>query len=44
MDKYFGNAELLQNTLLSYFCNEEPLKLVNKKFYGLNYEKYNTHI
>jgi antitoxin component YwqK of YwqJK toxin-antitoxin module len=44
MDKYFGNSELLQNTLLPYFCDEEPLKLINKLFYKLNYEKYNTHI
>jgi hypothetical protein len=43
MKKYFNNIVLLQNTLLPYFCNEEPLKLVNKQFYRLNYEKYNTH-
>jgi len=43
MDRYFQNIQLLQNTLLPYFCNEEPLKLVNKQFYKLNYEKYNTH-
>jgi hypothetical protein len=44
MDKYFKNSELLQNTLLSYFYDEEPLKSVNKLFSNLNYEKYNTHI
>jgi hypothetical protein len=43
MEKYFGNVQLLQSTLLPYFCNEQPLKLVNKQFYRLNYEKYNTH-
>jgi len=44
MEKYFENMCLLQNILLPYFCNAEPLKLINKKFYGLNYKKYNTHI
>jgi len=44
MDKYFGNVHLLQNTLLPYFCDEEPLKLINKIFYKLNYEKYLTHL
>jgi hypothetical protein len=44
MEKYFNNLPLLQNTLLSYFCEAEPLKLLNKQFYKLNYEKYNTHI
>jgi antitoxin component YwqK of YwqJK toxin-antitoxin module len=43
MDKYFQNTQLLQNTLLPYFCDEEPLKLINKQFYKLDYEKYNTH-
>jgi len=42
--KYFENLLLLQNTLLSYFCKPEPLKLINKQFYKLNYEKYNTHL
>ncbi len=41
---YFENIILLQNTLLSYFSNEYPLKLINKKFSTFNYEKYNTHI
>jgi len=41
---YFENIPLLQNTLLSYFCEEEPLKFINKKFCSLNYEKYNTHL
>jgi len=44
MEKYFGNSILLQNTLLPYFCDENPLKLINKLFSTLNYEKYNTHI
>jgi len=44
MDKYFINTVLLQNTLLPYFCEEEPLKFINKLFYKLNYEKYNTHL
>jgi hypothetical protein len=44
MDKYFGSIQLLQNTLLPYFCDGEPLKSINKKFYKLNYEKYNTHL
>jgi len=44
MDKYFNSINLLENTLLSYFCDEEPLKLINKLFSKLNYEKYNTHI
>jgi len=44
MDKYFNNSELLQNTLLHYFCDEILLKPINKKFSELNYEKYNTHI
>ena len=44
MNKYFNNIQLLQNTLLPYFCVPEPLKLINKIFYSLNYEKYNTHL
>jgi antitoxin component YwqK of YwqJK toxin-antitoxin module len=44
MDNYFTNTDLLQNTLLPYFCVEEPMKFVNKMFYKLNYEKYNTHL
>ena len=44
MIKYFENSELLQNTLLPYFCEPEPLKLINIKFSKLNYEKYNTYI
>ena len=40
---YFENIQLLQNTLLKYFSDEYPLKLLNKKFSTLNYEKYNTH-
>jgi len=42
--KYFENIPLLQNTLLSYFCEPESLKYINKQFFELNYEKYNTHI
>jgi len=42
--QYFQNVPLLQNTLLSYFKEEEPLKNINKQFRDLNYEKYNTHI
>jgi len=38
--EYFQNNDLLQNTLLPYFCNEVPLKLINKQFSQLNYEKY----
>jgi antitoxin component YwqK of YwqJK toxin-antitoxin module len=41
---YFDNILLLENTLLPYFCEAEPLKYINKKFYQLNYEKYNTHL
>ncbi len=41
---YFQNTILLQNTLLRYFCEEYPLKALNKKFSTLNYEKYNTHL
>jgi antitoxin component YwqK of YwqJK toxin-antitoxin module len=41
MDKYFTNAGLLQNTLLPYFCVEEPLIFLNKFFFN---EKYNTHL
>jgi antitoxin component YwqK of YwqJK toxin-antitoxin module len=41
---YFQNSILLENTLLPYFCDAEPLKLVNKLFLKLNYEKFNTHI
>jgi len=44
MEKYFKNSQLLQNTLLPYFCDEIPLKSTNKLFYRLNYEKYNTYI
>jgi len=44
MEKYFSSTVLLQNILLPYFYDEEPLKYVNKLFYGLNYEKYNTHL
>jgi antitoxin component YwqK of YwqJK toxin-antitoxin module len=44
MEKYFNNTALLQNTLLPYFCEPESLKSINKKFYNLNYEKYNNHI
>lgn len=44
MEIYFQNTELLQNTLLPYFCVEEPLKSINKLFSELNYEKYNTHL
>ncbi len=40
---YFENIQLLQNTLLKYFSDEYPFKLLNKKFSTLNYEKYNTH-
>jgi antitoxin component YwqK of YwqJK toxin-antitoxin module len=41
---YFRNKELLQNTLLPYFCEAEPLKFINKQFYNLNYEKYLKYI
>ncbi len=44
MEKYFENIQLLENTLLPYFCEEYPLKLINKKFNILNHEKYNTYI
>jgi len=44
MDIYFGNSQLLQNTLLPYFDSAESLKFINKLFSELNYEKYNTHI
>jgi antitoxin component YwqK of YwqJK toxin-antitoxin module len=44
MDKYFSSIDLLQNTLLPYFCEAEPLKSINKKFYELNYKKYNIHL
>jgi antitoxin component YwqK of YwqJK toxin-antitoxin module len=43
-NSYFENIPLLQNTLLTYFKEEEPLKNINKQFSELNYEKYNTHI
>jgi len=42
VNKYFENLPLLQNTLLPYFSEEEPLKNLNKQFQNLNYEKYNT--
>jgi len=41
---YFTNVQLLQSTLLPYFCEEEPLNLINKQFNKLNYEKYNTRL
>jgi len=44
MDKYFGNIDLLQNTLLPYFCNDESLKLINKLFSKLNYKKFSTYL
>jgi antitoxin component YwqK of YwqJK toxin-antitoxin module len=44
MNVYFDNSVLLQNTLLPYFCEAEPLKLISKLFYRLDYEKYNTHL
>ncbi len=31
MEMYFNNSYLLQNTLLKYFSDEYPLKLINKK-------------
>jgi antitoxin component YwqK of YwqJK toxin-antitoxin module len=43
MDKYFNSNVLLQNTLLPYLCEAEPLKLINKLFNKLNYEKYLTY-
>jgi antitoxin component YwqK of YwqJK toxin-antitoxin module len=43
-NSYFQNSYLLHNTLLPYFSDDEPLKLINKLFYRLNYERYNTHI
>ncbi len=39
---YFENTILLQNTLLSYFCDKYPLKILNKQFNILIYEKYNA--
>lgn len=42
--EYFQNKDLLQNILLPYFCYKHPLKLLNKQFSKLDYEKYNTHI
>lgn len=42
--QYFENIPLLQNTLLTYFNTEEDLKILNKQFKNLDYEKYNTHI
>jgi len=44
MHIYFQNKYLIHNTLLPYFRDEYPLKFVNKEFYRLNHEKYNTHI
>jgi len=43
-NQYFNNSILLENTLLPYFCEAEPLKFVNKIFSKLNYEKYNIDI
>jgi antitoxin component YwqK of YwqJK toxin-antitoxin module len=42
--QYFENIQLLENTLLPYFSTEEDLKFINKRFYVLNYKKYNTYI
>jgi len=42
--QYFENIPLLENTLLTYFSEEQPLKNLNKTFSKLNYEKYNTHL
>lgn len=39
---YFDDIFILENTLLPYFYNEHPLKLINRKFNKLNYKKYNT--
>jgi hypothetical protein len=39
---YFENIPLLQNTLVPYFCEPEPLKSINKVFFKLNYEKYSA--
>ncbi len=44
MEIYFGNIQVLQNTLFPYFCNPYPLISLNKKLSTLNYEKYNTHL
>jgi antitoxin component YwqK of YwqJK toxin-antitoxin module len=44
MNVYFNNTILLENTLLPYFCDPNPLILLNRKFSQLNYKKYNTHI
>ena len=44
MHAYFNIIVLLQNTLLPYFCDEIPLISINKKFYNLNYEKYNIRL
>jgi antitoxin component YwqK of YwqJK toxin-antitoxin module len=44
MNIYFNNFYLLQNTLLPYFNNPDPLNNLNKRFSQLNYEKYNTHL
>jgi len=41
---YFENILLLQNILLPYFCEKEPLKFIYEFFYKLNYEKYLTHL
>jgi len=41
---YFGNTQILQNTLLPYFDDKNSLALVNKLFNNLNYEKYTTPI
>jgi len=42
-NKYFDDLPLLQNTLLPFFYDSEPLKYVNKIFYNLNYDKYNAY-
>jgi len=42
-NNYFQNIPLFENTLLTYFSEEEPLKNINKQFQNLEYEKYNTH-
>jgi hypothetical protein len=41
-NNYFQNLPLLENTLLSYFEEDKPLKNINKQFTKLNYEKYSA--
>jgi len=43
-NNYFNNISLLENTLLPYFYEADNLKLVNKLFSKLNYDKYLTYL